>query len=108
MAADSRFEIMRTSYGRAVEVGRLCFFAPGTRNERVILDVPRQNPEYDALWVALSPDEARSLAGLLLRHAAAADSWGSAVGNGDGGSGHGGGASGNGGSLPDDEVQAPL
>lgn len=96
MAADSRFEIMRTSYGRAVEVGRLCFYAPGSRNERVILDVPRQNPEYDALWVALSPEEARSLAGLLLRHAAAAESWGSAVGNGDAASPNGDAASRNG------------
>lgn len=83
MAADSRFETMRTSYGRAVEVGRLCFHAPGSTNERVILDVPRQNPEYDPLWLALSPDEARDLAGLLLRHAAAAESWASAIGNGD-------------------------
>ncbi len=84
MGADSRFETMRTSYGRAVEVGRLCFYAPDSRTERVILDVPRQNPEYDALWLALSPDEARNLAGLLLRHAAAAESWASSVSNGDG------------------------
>jgi hypothetical protein len=73
MTTPCRFETMRTSYGRVVEVGRLCFRDPGLHDERVILDVPRQNPEYDSLWVALSPSEARALAGLLIRHAEAAE-----------------------------------
>ncbi|HEX5997135.1 MAG TPA: hypothetical protein VFY84_18510 [Jiangellales bacterium] len=63
---------MRTSYGRTVEVGRLCFYSTQTRGERIILDVPRQNPEYDSLWLAMSPEEAHQLAALLDRCAAAA------------------------------------
>ena len=39
MSADSRFETMHTSYGRTVEVGRLCFHSPDTDGERIILDV---------------------------------------------------------------------
>ena len=62
---------MRTSYGRAVEVGRLCFHS--TRTERIILDVPRQNPEYDSLWLAMSPNEAHRLAALLEKCASAAE-----------------------------------
>jgi len=74
MTADSRFEIMRTSYGRTVEVGRLCLSRTGSSDDRVIVDVPRENPEYDDLWLALSPAEARDLAGRLIRLAAAAES----------------------------------
>ena len=74
MTADSRFETMRTSYGRTVEVGRLCLSRSGARDDRVIVDVPRENPEYDDLWLALSPAEARDLAGRLIRLAAAAES----------------------------------
>ena len=73
MSADSRFETIHTSYGRTVEVGRLCFHSPDTDGERIILDVPRQNPEYDSLWLALSPKEAHRLAALLDRCAAAAE-----------------------------------
>jgi hypothetical protein len=40
----------------------------------VIVDVPRENPEYDHLWLALSPAEARDLAGRLIRLVAAAES----------------------------------
>ena len=72
--ADGRFEIMRTSYGRAVEVGRLGLPPHDSREDRVILDVPRQNPEYDNLWLAMSPAEARDLARLLMRHASEAES----------------------------------
>ncbi|WP_123788555.1 hypothetical protein [Phytoactinopolyspora halophila] len=68
---------MSTSYGRRVEVGRLHLSEPGSSGDgRVILDIPRQDPEYDAMWVALSPVEARDLADLLLRYAAAAESHG--------------------------------
>lgn len=84
MTADSRFETMRTSYGRAVEVGRLGLSPRDSRVDRVILDVPRQNPEYDSLWLAMSPAEARDLAGLLMRHAAAAESPESSVDGGNG------------------------
>ena len=84
MSTNSRFDTMSTSYGRTVEVGRLCLGAAGSRNERVILDAPRQDPEYDHLWLALSPAEARDLAGLLTRHAAAAESSASPVTDGDG------------------------
>jgi hypothetical protein len=82
MTADSRFETMLTSYGRAVEVGRLGLPPHGSREDRVILDVPRQNPEYDDLWVAMSPAEARDLAGLLVRHAEAAERVSPATGDG--------------------------
>lgn len=74
MAVNSKFESIRTSYGRKVEVGRLCFFPTDPDDERVIVDVPRQNPEFDTMWLALSPDEARELAALLVRQAAAAES----------------------------------
>jgi hypothetical protein len=80
MTADSRFETMRTSYGRTVEVGRLCLTRPGSCDDRVIVDVPRENPEYDDLWLALSPAEARDLAGRLIRLAAAAESPASVAG----------------------------
>jgi hypothetical protein len=73
MSADSRFETMHTSYGRTVEVGRLCFRSPDTDGERIILDVPRQNPQYDSLWLAMSPKEAHRLAALLDRCATAAE-----------------------------------
>jgi hypothetical protein len=79
MTADSRFETMRTSYGRTIEVGRLCLTRPGTCDDRVIVDVPRENPEYD-LWLALSPAEARDLAGRLIRLATAAESPASVAG----------------------------
>lgn len=72
MTLDSRFEKMCTSYGRMVEVGRLALKPHRAADERVILDVPRQNPQYDNIWLAMSPDEARRLAGLLMRHADAA------------------------------------
>jgi hypothetical protein len=84
MTADSRFETMRTSYGRAVEVGRLDRNPRDSRDDRVILDVARQNPEYDSLWLAMSPAEARDLASLLVRHAAAAESPESSVDGGNG------------------------
>jgi len=80
MTVDSRFEIMRTSYGRTVEVGRLCLSRPGSCDDRVIVDVPRENPEYDDLWLALSPAEARDLARRLIRLAAAAESPASVAG----------------------------
>ena len=73
MSADSRFETIHTSYGRTVEVGRLCFHSPDTDGERIILDVPRQNPEYDSLWLAMSPNEAHRLAVLLEKCASAAE-----------------------------------
>ncbi|HEX6197137.1 MAG TPA: hypothetical protein VFZ37_14580 [Jiangellaceae bacterium] len=73
MAADSMFETMYTSYGRMVEVGRLGLKPDESADERVILDVPRQDPQYDSIWLAMSPTEARDLAGLLMRHAAAAE-----------------------------------
>jgi hypothetical protein len=73
MSADSRFETMHTSYGRTVEVGRLCFVSSESDGERVILDVPRRNPEYDSLWLAMSPKEAHRLAALLDRCATAAE-----------------------------------
>lgn len=73
MRADRRFETMHTSYGRTVEVGRLCFHRPETDGGRVILDVPRQNPQYDGLWLAMSPAEAHRLAALLDRYATAAE-----------------------------------
>lgn len=73
MVDGNRTETMRTSYGRTVEVGRLRL--PGTTApvERVIVDVRRENPEYDDLWLSLSPAEARDLAERLMRHAAAAE-----------------------------------
>jgi hypothetical protein len=80
MTVDSRFEIMRTSYGRTVEVGRLRLSRPGSCDDRVIVDVPRENPEYDDLWLALSPAEARDLARRLIRLAAAAESPASVAG----------------------------
>jgi hypothetical protein len=46
----------------------------------VIVDVPRENPEYDDLWLALSPAEARDLARRLIRLAAAAESPASVAG----------------------------
>lgn len=64
---------MNTSYGRTVEVGRLCFHSPDTAGERIILDVPRQNPQYDSLWLAMSPKESHRLAALLDRCATAAE-----------------------------------
>jgi hypothetical protein len=41
--------------------------------DRIILDVPRDNPEYDDLWLALSPKEARHLAECLTRQATEAE-----------------------------------
>lgn len=73
MRADSRFETMQTSYGRTVEVGRLCFYTSESDGERVILDVPRRNPDYDSLWLAMSPKEAHRLAALLDRYATEAE-----------------------------------
>jgi hypothetical protein len=63
-----------------VEVGRLCLSRPGSCDDRVIVDVPRENPEYDDLWLALSPAEARDLARRLIRLAAAAESPASVAG----------------------------
>ncbi|NEE00659.1 hypothetical protein [Phytoactinopolyspora halotolerans] len=67
-------ETMRTSYGRTVEVGRLRLPGLTAPVDRVILDVPRDNPEYDDLWLSLSPQEARELAARLMRHASEAES----------------------------------
>jgi hypothetical protein len=73
MSNSIRHEKMCTSYGRTVEVGRLRL--PGVRShvDRIILDVPRDNPEYDDLWLALSPMEARHLAECLTRQATEAE-----------------------------------
>ncbi|NDL59660.1 hypothetical protein [Phytoactinopolyspora mesophila] len=73
MSNSIRHETMCTSYGRTVEVGRLRL--PGVTRpvERIVLDVPRKNPEYDNLWLSLSPDEARDLASRLVRQAAEAE-----------------------------------
>ncbi|NED98529.1 hypothetical protein G1H11_24840 [Phytoactinopolyspora alkaliphila] len=76
MSNSIRHETMRTSYGRTVEVGRLRLPGVQTPVDRVILDVPRDNPEYDNLWLSLSPREARDLAERLTRHATEAESAG--------------------------------
>jgi hypothetical protein len=73
MTVHSRFNTICTSYGRTVEVGRLSL-TQGSGDERVYLDIPRQNPEFDNLWLALSPEEACDLADLLVWHAQVAKS----------------------------------
>lgn len=73
MSNSIRHETMCTSYGRTVEVGRLRL--PGVTHpvDRIILDVPRDNPDYDGLWLTLSPKEARDLAQRLMRQATEAE-----------------------------------
>lgn len=73
MSNSIRHETMCTSYGRTVEVGRLRL--PGVRQpvNRIILDVLRDNPDYDDLWLTLSPQEARDLAQRLMRQATEAE-----------------------------------
>lgn len=68
-----RHEKMCTSYGRTVEVGRLRLPGVDMPVNRITLDVPRDNPEYDDIWLALSPREARDLAERLNRQAREAE-----------------------------------
>ncbi|WP_207782089.1 hypothetical protein [Phytoactinopolyspora limicola] len=68
-----RHETMYTSYGRVVEVGRLRLPGVSRPVDRIVVDVPRTNPEYDDLWLSLSPAEARDLARRLVRQAAEAE-----------------------------------
>jgi hypothetical protein len=76
MSNSIRHETMCTSYGRTVEVGRLRLPGVTSPVERIVLDVPRKNPEYDGLWLSLSPEEARDLASRLVRQAEEADATG--------------------------------
>lgn len=73
MSSSIRHETMCTSYGRTVEVGRLRL--PGVKHpvDRIILDIIRDNPDYDGLWLALSPQEALGLAQRLMRQATEAE-----------------------------------
>lgn len=64
-------ERLRTTCGRTIEIGRLAL--PGTTVERVIVDVSREDHDYDELWMSLTPGEARDLATLLARQAATAE-----------------------------------
>ncbi|AYY14245.1 hypothetical protein EF847_17630 [Actinobacteria bacterium YIM 96077] len=73
MSLSIRHETMCTSYGRTVEVGRLRLPGVNEPVQRIVLDVPRSNPEYDRLWLSLSPQEARDLADRLERYAAEAE-----------------------------------
>lgn len=73
MVANIRHETLCTTYGRTVEIARLRLPGPHETVQRIILDVPRTNPEYDHLWLSLSPKEARELAGCLERYAAEAE-----------------------------------
>lgn len=76
MPCDIRHETMCTTYGRTVEVGRLRLPGVTSQVDRIIVDVPRDNPEYDNLWLSLSPEEARDLATRLTRQAAEAETRG--------------------------------
>lgn len=58
-----------TGCGRRVEVHCLRFVAPGHTIGRVALAVGQDQSGEPGMWAALTPDEARLLARLLLDHA---------------------------------------
>ncbi|MBO1414084.1 OsmC family protein [Streptomyces sp. FH025] len=63
---------MRTACGRTIAVSR---FTPAVLPEtgRVVLDTNREPYDTQQVWIPLTPAEARRLAGMLLRQAAAVD-----------------------------------
>jgi uncharacterized OsmC-like protein len=63
----------RTTCGRDVRVGRLALGSAERRAWRVSLDVGHAPGQADGTWAALTPAEARQLAAILLREAAAAE-----------------------------------
>ncbi len=58
-----------TTCGRRIEVRCLRLALPQRPVERVTLDVGHYLPGEHGTWAALTPDEARTLARLLLAHA---------------------------------------
>ncbi|MEU6536948.1 hypothetical protein [Streptomyces sp. NPDC047000] len=58
-----------TGCGRRIEVHCLRFRAPGHTIGRVALAVGQDQSGEPGMWAALTPDEARRLARLLLDHA---------------------------------------
>ena len=64
----------RTTCGREVAVGWLVLGGPDQPARRVSLDIGQSPGRGDGTWAALTPAEARQLAAVLLRQAAAAES----------------------------------
>ncbi|MEU8511093.1 OsmC family protein [Kitasatospora sp. NPDC048722] len=65
-------QLMRTACGRTIAVSRFApEVLPGTG--RVILDTPCEPYDTDEVWASLTPAEARQLAGMLMRQAAAVE-----------------------------------
>jgi hypothetical protein len=62
-----------TGCGRRIEVHCLRFVAPGRTIGRIALAVGQDQSGEPGLWAALTPDEARRLARLLLDHADTAE-----------------------------------
>ncbi|MFD8703406.1 OsmC family protein [Kitasatospora sp. NPDC059648] len=65
-------QLMRTASGRTLAVSR---FTPEVLPDtgRIVLDTLCEPYDTDQVWVSLTPAEARQLAGMLLRQAAAVD-----------------------------------
>jgi uncharacterized OsmC-like protein len=66
-------QVVRTTCGREVQVGRLALGSAEQPARRVSLDVGHSPGHQDGAWAALTPAEARQLAAALLRQAAAAE-----------------------------------
>ncbi|MEU9474477.1 hypothetical protein [Streptomyces sp. NPDC048191] len=62
-----------TRCGRRIEVHCLWFGRPDRPVGRITLDVGEDQGGEPGVWAALTPAEARDLAGLLLRQAGAAE-----------------------------------
>jgi putative redox protein len=65
-------DLIQTTCGRHIQVGRLALGAADRPAERVSLDIGHKPGDEDGTWAALTPAEARQLAAALLKQAAAA------------------------------------
>jgi putative redox protein len=72
-AAAPRHEVMRTSCGRTITVGRLKLTGPAPPLGRITMNLGCEPHDRGQVWMSLTASECRHLAGILLAQAASAE-----------------------------------
>jgi putative redox protein len=69
----SAHEVMRTSCGREITVGRLKLSGPAHPLGRISMNLGCEPHDHGQVWMSMTPSECRHLAGMLLAQAASAE-----------------------------------
>ena len=72
-AGTAAADVLHTTCGRTLTLGRIRLDGLEHPTSRVTLDLHREPYDSEEVWASLTPVEARTLAGRLLAHAAAAE-----------------------------------